>query len=224
MNLMVIVVPKYGAILMTACGLLLLATVCGYIGMLPENPLVIHIEGSTLHFEFGWCFWIILVAGIHPSTFLSPTFLIIILTGSICLLSGVIITTVEILLPNSFSTVLEVDYDTPYDRHIIIEDSRGRRFQKKRSNNGGKLEEPGEAGFGRILRRLSSKTREERQAEKQDVSKDRQIYELEQPSKSPWMHSFREGVGRTRLSSISRGSVISSVSRDVPPIHKELSR
>lgn len=72
------------------------------------------------------------------------------LVGGVCLLSGVIITVVEIIFPHSFSTILEVDYDTPYDRHIIIEDSRGRRFQKKRTSNS-KLEEP--AGIGtRILR------------------------------------------------------------------------
>lgn len=69
-----------------------------------------------------------------------------------CLLSGVIITTIEIVLPNCFSTVLEVDYDTPYDRHIIIEDSYGKRYQKKKSG-GGKLEEGSGGGLGtRILR------------------------------------------------------------------------
>lgn len=48
---------------MAACGFLLLSTVCGYIEMLPENPLVIHLEGSTLNFHLGWCFWLALVAG-----------------------------------------------------------------------------------------------------------------------------------------------------------------
>lgn len=70
--------------------------------------------------------------------------------GSVCLVSGVIITAIEIMYPHSFSTVLEVDYDTPYDRHIIIEDSRGKRDQKKRAN---KLEDPSNTTFGsRILR------------------------------------------------------------------------
>lgn len=153
MNLMVLAVPRYGAVLMTACGFLLLSTVSGYLGMLPENPLVIHLEGSMLEFHLGWCFWLVLSAGNFqikqsPSccTFIPYSL------GGICLLSGVIITTVEIVLPNSFSTVLEVDYDTPYDRHIIIEDSHGRRFQKKRSGSG-KLEEPLSTGLGtRILR------------------------------------------------------------------------
>lgn len=63
MNLMVVAVPRYGAVLMTACGFLLLSTVCGYLGMLPENPLVIHLEGSVLEFQLGWCFWLVLLAG-----------------------------------------------------------------------------------------------------------------------------------------------------------------
>lgn len=151
MNLMVIAVPRYGAVLMTACGFLLLSTVCGYLGMLPENPLVIHLEGSMLEFHLGWCFWLVLIAGniyaINHMLVFTKCGL-----GGICLLSGVIITTIEIVLPNSFSTVLEVDYDTPYDRHIIIEDSHGKRYQKKRSSSG-KLEEPSGVGLGtRILR------------------------------------------------------------------------
>ncbi|KAJ8935874.1 hypothetical protein NQ318_012647 [Aromia moschata] len=135
MNLMLIVVPRYGALLMTTCGFLLLGTDWGYYSMLPESALVIHLEGSALYFSFGWCYWLVLLA------------------GGVCLLAGVIITTIEIIYPHSFSTILEVDYDTPYDRHIIIEDSRGKRFQKKRNSNGSKLEEPDSTGLGsRILR------------------------------------------------------------------------
>ncbi|KRT83226.1 hypothetical protein AMK59_4641 [Oryctes borbonicus] len=134
MNLMLIVVPRYGTMLMTVCGLLLIGTVCGYLKLLPENPLVIHIESSIVDFHLGWCYWLVFTA------------------GCICVLSGAIITTVEIVFPNSFSTILEVDYDTPYDRHIIIEDSHGRRYQKKRFSNS-KLEEPSGISLGsRILR------------------------------------------------------------------------
>ncbi|ENN76058.1 hypothetical protein YQE_07431, partial [Dendroctonus ponderosae] len=140
MNLMLIVVPRYGALLMTACGFLLLATICGYFGMLPETPLVIHIEGTALHFRFGWCFWLVLIC------------------GAVCLTVGVIITTVEIVNPHSFSTILEVDYDTPYDRHVIIEDSRGRKFQKRKTS---RLEEPASIGH-MILKRLSSKQKEDK--------------------------------------------------------------
>lgn len=64
-----------------------------------------------------------------------------------------IITTIEIINPHHFSTILEVNYDTPYDRHVIIEDSRGKRNQKKRSLNGNSLEDPERLGLGsRILR------------------------------------------------------------------------
>ncbi|CAG9771098.1 unnamed protein product [Ceutorhynchus assimilis] len=166
MNLMLIVVPRYGALLMTACGFLLLATVCGYFGMLPETPLVIHIEGATLSFRFGWCYWLILIA------------------GSICLTAGVIITTIEIVNPHSFSTILEIDYDTPYDRHIIIEDSRGRKHQKKKNSTG--LEEPDEGIGHRILRRLSSKQREEKPESSQV---DNRNFEL---SEVPWRYSYRQ--------------------------------
>ncbi|XP_050300682.1 dual oxidase maturation factor 2 [Anthonomus grandis grandis] len=142
MNLMLIVVPRYGALLMTTCGFLLLGTVCGYFGMIPENPLIIHMDGTSIEFKFGWCFWLILIS------------------GSICLTAGVIITTIEIINPHSFSTILEVDYDTPYDRHIIIEDSKGRKYQKKKTSSG-RLEEPESIGH-KILRRLSSKQKEDK--------------------------------------------------------------
>lgn len=56
------------------------------------------------------------------------------------------------MYPHSFSTVLEVDYDTPYDRHVIIEESHIKRYQKKK-NSKTNLEEPPGAGLGsRILR------------------------------------------------------------------------
>lgn len=122
MNLMIVVVPRYGAVLMTVCGFLLLSTACAYFGMLPDPPMVIYVESQSLHFQFGWCYWLLLIA------------------GCISLSAGVIITTIEIILPHSFSTILEVDYDTPYDRHVIIEDSRGKRFQKKKTSSS-KLEE-----------------------------------------------------------------------------------
>lgn len=51
------------------------------------------------------------------------------------------------MYPHRFSTVLEVDFDTPYDRHIIIEDSHYHR--KKRSNKGNEES----AGIGRRILR-----------------------------------------------------------------------
>ncbi len=64
---------------------------------------------------------------------------------------GGLIAVLDLIYPNKFSTILEVDYDTPYDRHIIIEDSHDTRKRKgKRS-----LEEPPSLGLGRkILRSI----------------------------------------------------------------------
>ncbi|KAJ8924574.1 hypothetical protein NQ315_000723 [Exocentrus adspersus] len=214
MNLMLIVVPRYGAVLMTTCGFLLLSTVCGYFGMLPETSLVIYLDGSVLNFCFGWCYWLVLLA------------------GSVCLLAGVIITTIEIIKPHSFSTILEVDYDTPYDRHIIIEDSRGKRFQKKRTSNGSKLEEPENKSLGsRILRRLSSKNRDEASSgsknrdenvsHKGSKSLEKQSYELDG---SNWRYPYKDTNEYSRQDnfnrSVSQRSVISTTSGDVPPVHK----
>lgn len=214
MNIMLLVVPRYGAVLMTACGILLLTTVCGYLAMLPSNPLVVHLEGSTVHFHLGWCFWLIFIA------------------GCICLLSGVVITCIEIIFPNSFSTILEVDYDTPYDRHIIIEDSHGKRFQKKRSS-GGKLEEPPGIGLGtRILRRLSSKTstQQEKPSATEKSGVDNQGFELE-PQKPAWQYPFKpvnrmSSVDKISLPrAISQASLASNVSsRDMPSVQKDVNR
>ncbi|GJQ77027.1 hypothetical protein Trydic_g15221 [Trypoxylus dichotomus] len=203
MNLMLIVVPRYGAMLMTICGLLLLGTVCGYLKLLPENPLVIHIESNIIDFHLGWCYWLIFAA------------------GCVCALSGAIITTVEIVFPNSFSTILEVDYDTPYDRHIIIEDSHGRRYQKKRFSNS-KLEDSSGISLGsRILRRLSSKTREEK------TVPGHQNFEMEQPPKSPWKYPFKHthfAPNNVLQRTTSQDSFNSINSKDLPPVHRDVSR
>lgn len=55
--------------------------------------------------------------------------------------------------PHKFSTIMEVDYDTPYDRHIIIEESKDTKHKRPR------LEEPGNHNtFGsKIFRRLSKR-------------------------------------------------------------------
>lgn len=43
--------------------------------------------------------------------------------GAACLFAGLVITAIDMIFPHQFSTILEVDYDTPYDRHVIIEES-----------------------------------------------------------------------------------------------------
>ncbi|XP_072390940.1 dual oxidase maturation factor 1-like [Diabrotica undecimpunctata] len=187
MNLMLIVVPRYGALLMTLCGFLLLSTVCGYFGMLPEPPLVIYIDGTKLNFSFGWCYWLVLIA------------------GGVCLLAGVIITTVEIINPHSFSTILEVDYDTPFDRHIIIEDSRGKRFEKKKIDTS--IETPN--SIGRILRRLSYKNRDDGIENKSNLSKANQEFRLEP---SPWKYPYKNKASPNVSPSISIISSTMSIS------------
>lgn len=52
--------------------------------------------------------------------------------GVMCLLAGIIITAIDLIFPHQFSTILEVDYDTPYDRHVIIEESFDTRNIKRR--------------------------------------------------------------------------------------------
>jgi dual oxidase maturation factor 1 len=72
---------------------------------------------------------------------------------------GVSISIIDLLYPHSFSTILEMDYGTPFDRHIIIEDSHETKAKKK---SAAKLEEPSSAagGFGGLFRRLSKRDRE----------------------------------------------------------------
>ena len=63
-------------------------------------------------------------------------------TGVLCTLVGLIISIIDVIFPHKFSTILEVDYDTPYDRHIIIEESHDTKRKKP------KLEEPFSVAFG----------------------------------------------------------------------------
>ena len=74
---------------------------------------------------------------IHTATRLNNAALWSFFSGIACLLAGVIITAIDMIFPHSFSTILEVDYDTPYDRHVIIEesfDTRGKDVRRKISS------------------------------------------------------------------------------------------
>ncbi|XP_034946209.1 dual oxidase maturation factor 1 [Chelonus insularis] len=114
MNLLLVVVPRYGAYSMVFTGVLMLCTNLTYWSLLPCEPLVAHIDGSTLVFDLGWNYWLVLVAGFS------------------CLFCGIIITVIDLIFPHQFSTILEVDYDTPYDRHVIIEESFDTRNTRKK--------------------------------------------------------------------------------------------
>ncbi|XP_076326909.1 dual oxidase maturation factor 1-like isoform X2 [Tachypleus tridentatus] len=103
MNILLCTVPRYGAYCMQLTGGIMLLTNAIYTLLLPRKPLVIPFEGGLLRFHYGWCFWLVLVAGI------------------IAVLIGTIVAIVDTAFPNKFSTILEVDYDTPY-RYFVGQD------------------------------------------------------------------------------------------------------
>jgi dual oxidase maturation factor 1 len=63
MNLLLVVVPRYGAYTMMVTGSLLLSTDLVYYLLIPFSPLVVRFEGSVLVFRLGWCFWLVITAG-----------------------------------------------------------------------------------------------------------------------------------------------------------------
>jgi len=190
-NLMLVVVPRYGAYLVTLTGFTLLFCNFIYFKLLPARPLLIRLEQSVLMFNFGWSFWLVLVA------------------GCLCVLMGGAVSIIDLIYPHKFSTILEVDFGTPFDRHTIIEDSQE---MKKKKKNLPKLEEPPSAGLGsRLLRRLSKRDREGRSSHPD--GHDNYAFEMEAP-KSPWRYphlmfrndskkskavSFRNHQGRNQL-------------------------
>lgn len=81
-----------------------------------------------------WTDWYKIYVGSNQWVILNGVFLYF-STGCGCLLAGVVISVVDWMYPNRFSTVIEVDYDTPYDRHVIIEESHDTRFKKRGSKD-----------------------------------------------------------------------------------------
>ncbi|KAL0838783.1 hypothetical protein ABMA28_016830 [Loxostege sticticalis] len=184
MNLLLVVVPRYGAYAMAMLGVTLCAAAGGYWASLPHAPLTVRLDGAMLFFSLGWCFWLVLTA------------------GCICLVVGLLIAAVDLAWPHRFSTVLEVDYDTPYDRHVLIVDSRQRARPQTQSSLP-----------SRILRRLSSKTKDtEGQVSMSVVSergRDNPAFQHEQRKpNSPWRYPlFRRQIDRADSAS-SLGSSI----------------
>uniref|UniRef100_A0A0K2TDJ0 Dual oxidase maturation factor 1like [Ceratitis capitata] n=1 Tax=Lepeophtheirus salmonis TaxID=72036 RepID=A0A0K2TDJ0_LEPSM len=166
MNILFVVVPRYGAYSMTMTGLIMLLSDVIYYWLLPTRPLRIKMESSTLIFEFGWCFWVILVAGF------------------ICFVVGFAISIIDLIYPHKFSTVMEMDYGTPFDRHTIIEDSN----ETKKKKVIPKLEEPSMSvvGLGGLLRRFSKRDREHHH-HMHPGGEDNYTFELDVP-KSPWRY------------------------------------
>ncbi len=63
MNILSVVVPRYGGYAMIVTGGLMLQTNLIYYLMVPSRPLLIRFEQAILTFSFGWCFWLVLIAG-----------------------------------------------------------------------------------------------------------------------------------------------------------------
>uniref|UniRef100_T1GFW5 Uncharacterized protein n=1 Tax=Megaselia scalaris TaxID=36166 RepID=T1GFW5_MEGSC len=178
----------------------------GYYYLLPKRPLVIFLEGGTLEFSLGWCYWLLLVAGV------------------LCFIVGVAISVMDLVWPHRFSTILEVYFDTPYDRHVILEESSDVRYRKRPTNKG--LENP--PGLGsRILRRLSSKATKETSLNNNGPNDgiENKGFQGDVP-KSPWRYPFRRSQNmpqRNLRRTISQDSTssIASASVQISPIHKQ---
>lgn len=137
MNLLLVVVPRYGAYGMISTGICMLLTNLIYWALLPCEPLTAHIDGSILAFNLGWNYWLVLLSGRYFVLFFTYSSKekdsrIIPVTGIGCLFVGAVITAIDMIFPHQFSTILEVDYDTPYDRHVIIEESFDTRNIRRR--------------------------------------------------------------------------------------------
>lgn len=103
MNVLLCAVPRYGAYAMQLTGAVMLLSGALYSSLLPARPLVIPFQGGLLRFAFGWCFWAVLGA------------------GTVAALCGLSIAVLDIFFPSKFSTILEIDYDTPY-RYFVGQD------------------------------------------------------------------------------------------------------
>ncbi|KAL9926432.1 dual oxidase maturation factor 1 [Glossina fuscipes] len=218
MNLLLIAVPRYGAYMKALTGVLLIGTNVGYYCLLPKRPLTIYLEGGRLEFHLGWCYWLLMVAGI------------------LCFIAGILISIIDLVWPHTFSTVLEVYYGTPYDRHVILEESSDVRYRKRNSRN---LEDP--TGLGsRILRRLSSKTKDTTASSQRASTShaanasvsattpgvENKAFQNDVP-KSPWRYPFRrvqqlQSHPRHMQRTLSQesGSSIASASIQISPLHK----
>lgn len=211
MNLLLVSVPRYGAYTMSLNGFLLICTAVGYYLMLPVHPLTIIMEGGRLEFHLGWCFWLVLIVGV------------------VCFLVGAVISTIDLVWPHTFSTILEVYFDTPYDRHVILEESHDVRYRKRNNSKG--LEEPPTTLGSRILRRLSSKTNNNQASTPMTRRAgsgagtgagtgttgggvDNRAYQRDAP-KSPWRYPFRRNLFEQRPGiqrTLSTDSTTSSIS------------
>lgn len=156
-----------------------------YYMLVPSRPLMIRFEDAVITLRFGWCYWLVLFAGnaLQKEKFVSNLLKNMNGAGILVTIFGVVVTLIEVAFPHKFSTILELDYDTPYDRHIIIEESHTSKWRKS------KFEDGSGVTFGsRILRRLSK--RQSQNVDHNPGNKfgyDNPSMELD-PPKSPWRY------------------------------------
>ncbi|KAI9585640.1 hypothetical protein GQX74_001487 [Glossina fuscipes] len=242
MNLLLIAVPRYGAYMKALTGVLLIGTNVGYYCLLPKRPLTIYLEGGRLEFHLGWCYWLLMVAGnycryaVDKEDTFKICLTVMSFQGILCFIAGILISIIDLVWPHTFSTVLEVYYGTPYDRHVILEESSDVRYRKRNSRN---LEDP--TGLGsRILRRLSSKTKDTTASSQRASTShaanasvsattpgvENKAFQNDVP-KSPWRYPFRrvqqlQSHPRHMQRTLSQesGSSIASASIQISPLHK----
>merc|ERR1711953_440691 len=166
MNIMLVIVPRYGAYLMSLTGAMMMFADLLYVWNLPSRELKVPFEGVTLTFELGWSFWLVLTA------------------GGLCMLIGISISVIDLIYPHKFSIVMEMDYGTPFDRHTIIEDSHETKKKKKWVP---KLEEPNN-GLGGLLRRFSKRDRDRgMDIQRNPGGVENYGFDMDAP-KSPWRY------------------------------------
>jgi len=151
---MLVTVPRYGAYLLSITGSLMVFACVVYWSLKPAVPLVIRFEDVALRFSLGASFWVVLCWG--------------------CIIGviGSVIAILDWVYPHTFSTILDIDFDTPYDRHIIILDSTSQARGFRRSKFTQRFEEPINAGLlagSRLLRRLSKRSTRGRPAREEDT-------------------------------------------------------
>jgi len=103
-------------------------------------------------------------------------------------IAGMIVAVMDWIFPHKFSTILEVDYDTPYDRHVIIEENK----QAKRPRIPHGLEQPLAVGsrlWRRVSRRQSGNINDPNKPRYADhrLGMVNDAFEMD-PPKSPWRY------------------------------------
>ena len=81
---------------MSLTGIVMLSSNAIYVWLLPSRPLQIRIEDVVFHFELGWSFWLVLIA------------------GALCMVVGLSISIIDLMYPHKFSTIMEMDYGNLY--------------------------------------------------------------------------------------------------------------